>query len=709
LRRLLVAGLLICSLGTADVARAAGVPQTTGTTHVVTRARGASAALGARTVDGNVGINVDGVVDYAVESYFVDAMKQSRAWGSPNSPWDGKAPIDSNGWPTADAGLLALCCIADPVTNVTLLGGTYQLTFTGQADVSFIIYQGNVSNYAYNAATNTSTALVNVTDTDPGTTIFLSFLNTRRSPSAPLDSGITNVKLIRPQTAPNGQTWWTNPTQTFTTPYLNLLAPFSTLRFMDWVNSNGNPSVNWRDRTPRSFASQQRPNGASWEYAILLCNTLHKDMWVNVPVGATDAYVRDLANLIRTSLDPNLNVYVEFSNEVWNSSFPQFFTNLNAAIADVASNPASPLAYDGDTDKYDWAQRRVGLRLMQISNIFAAVFGRSAIGARVRPVYATQVGATYYLDITLGMIAAVFGPPAKFFYGVAQAPYWNGVPAPPPTLDVDQVLADSEVDLQNTPGHVAGFAAWSLYYGLHNLTYEGGPGMSGNNANLPAMIGANRDPRMGGQVSEALSDFFTNGGDLYVYFNDAGDYGQYGMWGTTENVFVQNTPKLTAIDATANQPFTRTVGAPIPSDIPAQSFEVQPVNAGFEGVDGTNGPYFYFRKGGIKGAQEATVGYLIDAPVAGTYNVDMTVGNYYSTAATASLALNSQAPLGSFTIPGNDSIGNAELTNTVALPLPAGLNVLTIALTSGEFALFTIHAGTDQKPNLRRGLRVRRF
>jgi hypothetical protein len=35
--------------------------------------------------------------------------------------------------------------------------------------------------------------------------------------------------------------------------------------------------------------------------------------------------------------------------------------------------------------------------------------------------------------------------------------------------------------------------------------------------------------------------------------------------------------------------------------------------------------------------------------------------------------------------------------------------VLTIALTSGEFALFTIHAGTDQKPNLRRGLRVRRF
>jgi hypothetical protein len=704
MRRTFVATLFVCLLAGGSFARAAGP------LHSIAKARTASTGVGARTVNANIGINVDGVVDYAVESYFVDAMKQSRAWGSPNSPWDGKAPIDANGWPTADAGLLALCCISDPVTNLTLLGGTYQLTFTGQADVSFIIYQGNVSNYVYNASTNISSALVNVTDTDPNTTIYLSFTNTRRTPSSQLNSGITNLKLIRPQMAPNGQTWWTSPTQTFTTPYLNLLAPFSTLRFMDWLNSNGNTSVNWRDRTPRNFASQQRPNGASWEYAIALCNTLHKDMWVNVPVGATDEYVRDLANLIRTTLNPNLNVYVEFSNEVWNSSFPQFYTNLAAAEAEVKASAYSPLDYDGDTDQYDWAQRRVGLRLKQISDIFAGVYGRTAIGTKVRPVYATQVGATYYLNITLGMISAVFGSPSKYFYGVAQAPYWNGVPPPPPTLNVDQVLGDSEADLQHTPGQVAGFAAWSVYYGLHNLTYEGGPGMSGNNANLPAMIAANRDPRMGGQVSEALSDFYVNGGDMYVYFTDAGDYGQYGMWGTTENVFVQNTPKLQAIDSTDNQPFTRTVGAPIPSDIPAQSFEVQPVNAGFEATDPTNGPYFYFRKGGIKGQQEATIGYLVNAPAAGTFNMDMTVGNYYSTPATASISLGTEPPIGSFTIPGNDSIGNAELTNTVAVPLPAGLSVLTISLTSGEFALFTLHAGTaDSKQNLRHGIHTRRF
>ena len=144
--------------------------------------------------------------------------------------------------------------------------------------------------------------------------------------------------------------------------------------------------------------------------------------------------------------------------------------------------------------------------------------------------------------------------------------------------------------------------------------------------------------------------------------------------------------------------------------IPAQSFEIQPVNAGFEATDPTNGPYFYFRKGGINGAQYATVGYLVNAPTAGTYNMDMTVGNYYSYPATATISLSTQAPVGTFTIPGNNSISNAEVTNIVPVTLPAGLSVLTIALTSGEFALFSLNAGTNlAPPNRHRGLHVRRF
>ena len=43
------------------------------------------------------------------------------------------------------------------------------------------------------------------------------------------------------------------------------------------------------------------------------------------------------------------------------------------------------------------------------------------------------------------------------------------------------------------------------------------------------------------------------------------------------------------------------------------------------------------------------------------------------------------------------------------MTLPAGLSMLTLALTSGQFALFTTNAGTNLSGSLhRRGVRARR-
>ena len=64
-------------------------------------------------------------------------------------------------------------------------------------------------------------------------------------------------------------------------------------------------------------------------------------MWINIPEGATPAYVTDLADLIKygsdgvnpytsyqvnpvyPGLNMNLHVYIEWSNETWNYSFTQ--------------------------------------------------------------------------------------------------------------------------------------------------------------------------------------------------------------------------------------------------------------------------------------------------------------------------------------------------------------------------------------------------
>ena len=58
---------------------------------------------------------------------------------------------------------------------------------------------------------------------------------------------------------------------------------------MDYENTNNNTQVNWSDRTLPSAATQQTANGGAWEYAVELANATNKDMWINIPEGATPA------------------------------------------------------------------------------------------------------------------------------------------------------------------------------------------------------------------------------------------------------------------------------------------------------------------------------------------------------------------------------------------------------------------------------------
>jgi hypothetical protein len=56
---------------------------------------------------------------------------------------------------------------------------------------------------------------------------------------------------------------------------------------------------------------------------VQIANELGKDIWINVPALVDDAYVRSLAELLQRTLAPDRAVYVEYSNELWNTQFPQ--------------------------------------------------------------------------------------------------------------------------------------------------------------------------------------------------------------------------------------------------------------------------------------------------------------------------------------------------------------------------------------------------
>ena len=145
--------------------------------------------------------------------------------------------------------------------------------------------------------------------------------------------------------------------QTFYQPYLEDLKPFSTLRIMDWQGINGSKQVNWSDRTASRNFSYFKRGRIEEEVACELANLLHKDLWICIPALASDDYVRRLARLIGSHLDPRLTIYVEFSNEVWNTSMPQWGQLLDLR----KSNPQG-------LGSWEWIARRDG----RLVNLFKA-------------------------------------------------------------------------------------------------------------------------------------------------------------------------------------------------------------------------------------------------------------------------------------------------------------------------------------------------
>jgi hypothetical protein len=152
----------------------------------------------------------------------------------------------------------------------------------------------------------------------------------------------------------------------FNPEMLAFLAPFRSLRFMDWMQSNapgrcsqgsddGEPCYavsnescagggscvmpgKWRERPTRDqaiwfsagqFLDNARPErgskvgGYPLEIMIALSNAAKAAPHFNLPADSDDEYVLEFARRVKAELAPELPVSVEYSNEVWNWGFPQ--------------------------------------------------------------------------------------------------------------------------------------------------------------------------------------------------------------------------------------------------------------------------------------------------------------------------------------------------------------------------------------------------
>jgi hypothetical protein len=508
----------------------------------------------------SLGINLSEVNDWDDHQLtFIDVMKQSRGFANISNPWDpttNPVPLDANGWPTTDFGVYFITTVYDPLnrpltTTYPSLFGTYTLSFNGQATIGS--QGGNqILNQVYNASSNTTTAQVVVSSAN--SQLDLEFTNTI--------GGVQNLQLLRP-----GYTLGTP--QVFTNQLLQAVTPFGVLRVMELLQTNANPVTTWAGRKLPTDPTQQDPRGVAWEYVIQLANAANKDIWINIPQGVnladttTNNYVTQLATLLKANLNPNLHVYVEFSNELWNTAFSQSNANTNAAVAAVNTGTDTTLNYDNINNQWYWGYRLTAHNIVQISQLFANVYGAAAINTTIRPVYVSQEVQPFLTEDSLSYIQNNFGNPAQFIYGIGGAPYFAAGNADT-TLNslfsslvtgLDQYLPG----FTGLPAYTGGvvysgetFLSLANYYGLKRITYEGGPDLSAESSTALTEQAA-ADTRINQMVQGQLSNYFGCGNSLFVYYKLAAPAGT--AFGAYEDITV-TTQKSAALATVAATPLS---------------------------------------------------------------------------------------------------------------------------------------------------------
>jgi hypothetical protein len=187
---------------------------------------------------------------------------------------------------------------------------------------------------------------------------------------------------------------------TFNPDWLNAIKDARTVRFMDWLNTNGSTRKDWSEIS--------QPDDATWavkgvpvDVMIQLANEIGADPWFNMPAQASDDFVRQFATHVRDRLSPDLVAHVEYSNETWNWAFDQ--SHWLRAQADAEWK-------NSDSDAYI---QYGAMRATQVANIWDDVFGDQA-ATRVNNILAVQTGNEYAAEKELTAPAWAAADPEHF-------------------------------------------------------------------------------------------------------------------------------------------------------------------------------------------------------------------------------------------------------------------------------------------------------
>ncbi len=470
------------------------------------------------------------------------------------------AQLDTNGYPVAGA-------LGKSTTDIgfVLPTGTYKISYrgTGTLAVSGIGQLGGTWQAVNGEQRNT----VQVTGTPGSFGNFLTLSITNGSGQT-----VQGIHLLYP-----GFDYDT--TVIFLPQFLQLLAPFRAMRFMDWESTNNSKLTNFTDR-PNAAHFGQSTFGEPYEHIAELVNETGKDCWLTVPELASDAFITQFAQFMAQSLDFDriraarrnagfttpFQLIVENSNETWNQGFSAYATFLAAANANTARYTGT---YSGSYGP-QWMTSSASLmavgqveadRLVKIGNAFRAAFGANS--GIVAPVLSGWALGPGYSDVGLQFIKTNYGDPKQYVTYVGQAPYFS-TPDDTSTGALNTLFGALDANIAAMDVTFKDFAKLAAQYGVQIAAYEGGQSLTGT-TNQSFKHLAQHDERMYEAYKSYLAlwgqDF---GASLFMHFSLAGTPGlpeniyQYGYWGSIIGVLEDsaacqpNLPMLAGNEAIAS-------------------------------------------------------------------------------------------------------------------------------------------------------------
>lgn len=473
-----------------------------------------------------LGINLAGPADWSTEHPFVDVFRLSRKWISQRQgeAW-GKGPelkLDARGWITA---LEANCWTETPIlTAGHAPRGEYVCLYDGEGELDF-------KNNARVVARAPGRIVVDIDGAKGGV-----FVQLRRTNPT---NHVRNIRVLMPGFEQSYREQVFHPT------FLQRWSGMNTIRFMDWQETNGSKQRDWHDR-PTLEDSNWTEKGIPIEVMVDLCNRLKINPWFCMPHLATDDYVRQFARLAKTRLDPALVVYVEYSNEVWNSQFAQ---------TKHSETEGQRLGFSDKAWEAGW--RYCAFRSVQIHRLWENEFGGRD---RLVRVIATQAAVPHVSEQKLQ-----FQDSWKHFDALAVAPYFSMNISPKGNRETPGADEIANWPLERLLDFVAAnslpqAAEWTRKqkaiadrYKLKLIAYEAGQHLVGvgggeNNDALTALLqSANRHPRMKEFYTRYLDDWKQAGGELCCLFSSIGGYSKWGSWGLLEFADETGSPKFDAV------------------------------------------------------------------------------------------------------------------------------------------------------------------